>query len=301
LARFRFRVSEDESGQRLDRALSGRPEVASRGLAEQLIATGAALVGGERRAKSYRLAAGDVVDVRAPEPEPLRAEDIQITVVHEDESLLVVDKPAGMVVHPSGATQLGTLVHGLLALGARGGEDDRPGIVHRLDRDTSGLMLVARSEEAHRRLQNAIRRRDVERRYLALVLGEPRSRTGRIEAPIGRDRHNRTRHSLDTETPRNAVTWFETVESLVERTLLEVRLETGRTHQIRVHVEAIGLPISGDTVYGVAGDLGLERQFLHAHRLRFEHPLTGAELDISSALPPDLEAALERARVVGKL
>jgi 23S rRNA pseudouridine1911/1915/1917 synthase len=136
----------------------------------------------------------------------------------------------------------------------------------------------------------------VERRYLALVRGRPRSRTGRIDAPIGRDRDDRTRHSLDTQTPREAVTWFELLEQLPAHAYLEIRLETGRTHQIRVHLEAIELPVSGDPVYGVAGDLGLERQFLHAHRLRFAHPLTGEAIDVSSPLPPDLEAALERAR-----
>jgi 23S rRNA pseudouridine1911/1915/1917 synthase len=168
--------------------------------------------------------------------------------------------------------------------------------VHRLDRDTSGLLVVARSEEAYESLTRAIRDREVERRYLALVVGEPRSRTGRITAPIGRDRRDRTRRSLDTETPRDAVTWFELRERLGRRTLLEVRLETGRTHQIRVHLEAIGLPVSGDPVYGVAGDLDLGRQFLHAHRLRFTHPLTGETLDLSAPLPVDLEAALDRAR-----
>jgi 23S rRNA pseudouridine1911/1915/1917 synthase len=188
------------------------------------------------------------------------------------------------------------LAHGLLALGAAGGDPDRPGIVHRLDRDTSGLLVVARSEEAYESLTRAIRDREVERRYLAHVVGEPRSRTGRITAPIGRDRRDRTRRSLDTETPRDAVTWFELRERLGRRTLLEVRLETGRTHQIRVHLEAIGLPVSGDPVYGVAGDLDLGRQFLHAHRLRFTHPLTGETLDLSAPLPVDLEAALDRAR-----
>jgi 23S rRNA pseudouridine1911/1915/1917 synthase len=168
--------------------------------------------------------------------------------------------------------------------------------VHRLDRDTSGLLLVARSQEAYERLAQAIRERLVERRYLALVRGAPRSRTGRITAPIGRDRRDRTRHSLDTETPREAVTWFEVREHLGERTLLEIRLETGRTHQIRVHLEAIGLPVCGDPVYGVQHDLGLERQFLHAHRLAFEHPFTGVGIDLTSALPIDLDAALARAR-----
>ena len=158
------------------------------------------------------------------------------------------------------------------------------------------LLVVARSEEAHARLQELIRRRELERRYLALVRGRPQSRSGRIEAPIGRDRTDRTRHSLDTDTPRDAVTWFELVELLPEHTLLDVRLETGRTHQIRVHLEAIGLPVAGDPVYGAEGDLGLERQFLHAARLAFPHPVGGAPVEVESPLPDDLAAALERAR-----
>jgi 23S rRNA pseudouridine1911/1915/1917 synthase len=155
---------------------------------------------------------------------------------------------------------------------------------------------VARSDEAHERLTALIRERGVERRYLALVRGRPRSRTGRIEAPIGRDRRDRARMSLDTDTPRDAVTWFEVRELLDGRALLEVRLETGRTHQIRVHLAAIDLPVSGDPVYGVAGDLGLARQFLHAHRLTFRHPFTGADVDVESPLPAELERALETAR-----
>jgi 23S rRNA pseudouridine1911/1915/1917 synthase len=221
---------------------------------------------------------------------------LPLRLAYEDEHLLVVDKPAGVVVHPAGRAAPGTLAGALLPLGAAGGEEGRPGIVHRLDRDTSGLLLVARSEEAHRRLSRLIRRREVDRRYLALVRGAARSRTGRIDAPIGRDRRDRTRHSLDTATPRHAVTWFELLEQLPAHALLEARLETGRTHQIRVHLEAIELPVAGDPVYGVKGDLGLERQFLHAHRLRLVHPFTGDELDVSSPLPSDLEAALGRAR-----
>jgi 23S rRNA pseudouridine1911/1915/1917 synthase len=188
-------------------------------------------------------------------------------------------------------------VQGLLDHGAEGGDDDdRPGIVHRLDRGTSGLLVVARSEEAFVVLQELIRRRELERTYAALVRGTPQSASGRIEAPIGRDRRDRTRHSLDTPTPREAVTWFDVREALRDHALLDVRLETGRTHQIRVHLEAIGLPVSGDPVYGVAGDLGLGRQFLHAHRLRFTHPLTRADVDVSSELPADLVAALALAR-----
>jgi 23S rRNA pseudouridine1911/1915/1917 synthase len=188
-------------------------------------------------------------------------------------------------------------VHGLLEHGAEGGEDDdRPGIVHRLDRDTSGLLVVARSTESYELLQEMIRSRRVERTYAALVRGTPRSASGRIDAPIGRDRRDRTRHSLDTPTPRESVTWFDVRETMQEHALLDVRLETGRTHQIRVHLEAIGLPVSGDPVYGAAGDLGLERQFLHARRLVFTHPSTGAEIDVSSDLPAELSDALALAR-----
>ena len=251
---------------------------------------------GQRRPKSHRLAGGEELDVELPGERELQPIELSLDVAYEDEHLLVVDKPAGLVAHPAGHDERATLAHGLLALGAAGGDPERPGLVHRLDRDTSGLLVVARSEDAHARLTEAIRERRVERRYLALVFGAPRSRTGRIEAPIGRDRRDRTRRSLDTETPREAVTWFEVQEILGRRALLEVRLETGRTHQIRVHLEAIELPVCGDPVYGVGGDLALERQFLHAHRLRFDHPFTGASLDLVSPLPADLEAALGRAR-----
>ena len=294
MATLRFRAPEAE---RLDRALAGRPEVGSRGLAERLIADGAVLVDGESRSKSHRLAGGEDVRVELPaDAAPLVPEEMNLRVAWEDEHLLVVDKPAGIVVHPGAGHDTGTLVHGLLALDAAGGDEDRPGIVHRLDRDTSGLLVVARSDTAHERLQESIRRREVERRYSALVKGSPRSRSGRIEAPIGRDRIDRTRHSLDTPTPRDAATLFEVVELLGPRALLGVTLETGRTHQIRVHLEAIELPISGDPVYGVSGDLDLERQFLHAGRLAFDHPITDERIDVDSPLPEDLAAALERAR-----
>jgi 23S rRNA pseudouridine1911/1915/1917 synthase len=265
-------------------------------VAERLVSDGAVLVDGRRRAKSYRLAGGEELEVDLPVERALAPLELALRVVYEDDHLLVVDKPAGLVVHPSGADEHETLAHGLLGLGAAGGDPERPGIVHRLDRDTSGLLVVARSAEAFDRLSEEIRRRNVERRYLALVRGVPRSRTGRITAPIGRDRRDRTRHSVATDTPRDAVTWFEVRERVGERTLLEVRLETGRTHQIRVHLEAIELPVCGDPTYGVAGDLGLERQFLHAHRLRLAHPFTGEQLDPESPLPAELEAALQRAR-----
>ena len=258
---------------------------------------GAVLVDGERRPKSHRLEGGEELEVELPEEtKALEPSDEPLDVVFEDEHLLVIEKPAGLVVHPAPGHEGETLVHRLARLGAAGGDPERPGIVHRLDRDTSGLMLVARSAAVYARLVEEIRERRVERRYLALVRGAPRSRTGRIDAPIGRDRGDRTRRSLDTDTPREAVTWFELRERLGERSLLEARLETGRTHQVRVHLEAIALPVSGDPVYGAKGDLGLERQFLHAYALAFEHPLTGERLSFESPLPPDLAEALAHAR-----
>jgi 23S rRNA pseudouridine1911/1915/1917 synthase len=257
------------------------------------------LVEGVVRPKSHRLAGGEELELSLPASRPsgLEPEAMDLDVVWEDAHLLVVDKPAGLVVHPGAGHATGTLVHGLLALEAEGGEDpDRPGIVHRLDRDTSGLLVVARTDAAHRALQEAIRERRVTREYLALVRGRPRSRRGRIEAPIGRDRRDPTRMSLDTATPREAVTLFEVEELLPRHALLRVTLETGRTHQIRVHLAAVGLPVAGDPVYGVAGDLGLERQFLHAARLAFDHPVTGEPVDVRSPLPADLERALAEAR-----
>jgi 23S rRNA pseudouridine1911/1915/1917 synthase len=305
----RRRVADDAAGTRLDRYLAGLPEVGSRALAERLLADGSVLVDGRTRPKSHRLAGGEELELELPtaRPSAVAPEQVDLVVRYEDEHLLVVDKPAGVVVHPAPGHTTGTLVHGLLAAGAEGGDASRPGIVHRLDRDTSGLLVVARSPEAHARLQRLVRNRALEREYLALVVGRPRSRRGTIDAPIGRDRHDRLRRSLDTEAPREAVTHFEVEELLAHHALLRVRLETGRTHQIRVHLAAIDLPVAGDPVYGRASPaspgtlpasaLGLERQFLHAARLAFRHPVTGAPVDVSSPLPDDLAAALERARL----
>jgi 23S rRNA pseudouridine1911/1915/1917 synthase len=295
----RLRVPESAAGERLDRFLAALPEIGSRAVAERLVRAGGVLVDGRARSKSTRLAGGEELEFEAPGPvtSTLEPEEMELVVPYEDEHLLIVDKPAGLVVHPAPGHAQGTLVHGLLAYDVEGGDEpERPGIVHRLDRDTSGLMVVARSPDAHRRLQEMVQERKLTREYMALVAGRPRSRRGTIDAPIGRDRNDALRHSLDTDTPRDAVTHFEVEELLPRHALLRVRLETGRTHQIRVHLTAIDLPVAGDPLYGRDGDLGLERQFLHAARLAFPHPVTGAAVDISSPLPPDLEAALEAAR-----
>jgi 23S rRNA pseudouridine1911/1915/1917 synthase len=291
-------VPPDAAGARLDRYLATLDEVGSRAAAERLLAGKKVKVDGASRAKSHRLGGGETIELDPEErPSELVPEDVPLRIAWEDEHLLVVDKPAGVVVHPSAGHSSGTLVHGLLGHAVAGGEEpERPGIVHRLDRDTSGLLIVAKSDAAHRLLQESIRRREVVREYVALVRGRPRSRAGTVEAPIGRDRHDPTRHSLDTATPREATTHFEVRELLRSHALLEVRLETGRTHQIRVHLAAIDLPVSGDSVYGVPGDLGLDRQFLHAARVAFPHPITGERIEVDSPLPEDLAAALEGAR-----
>jgi 23S rRNA pseudouridine1911/1915/1917 synthase len=212
--------------------------------------------------------------------------------VWEDEHLLVVDKPAGLVVHPGAGHAGDTLVDALRGEVA-GGDPERPGVVHRLDRDTSGLIALARSEEAYRRLTELVRARALERTYLALVGGRPRSREGRIEAAIGRDRHDPTRISLDTGTPRDAVTHFAVERLWPGHALLRVRLETGRMHQIRVHLAAIDLPVAGDPVYGTPDPL-LGRQFLHAAELAFPHPFDGTQVEARSELPADLQAYLAR-------
>jgi 23S rRNA pseudouridine1911/1915/1917 synthase len=282
---------------RLDRWLATLPEVGSRAAAGRLLGAGAVHVDAAVQGKSHKLAGGEHVELEVPEEVAAPPVEVpELTIVYGDDHLLVVDKPAGVVVHPARGHAQGTLAHALALAGAEGGPEERPGIVHRLDRDTSGLLVVARSHEAHGKLQRQVKRRELLREYLALVVGKPQSRSGTIEAAIGRDRRDRLRHSLDTDSPRAAVTHFELEELLDGYTLLRVRLETGRTHQIRVHLEAIELPVAGDRTYGKPGVLGLERQFLHAARLAFAHPITGEDVDVSSPLPPDLAAALETAR-----
>jgi 23S rRNA pseudouridine1911/1915/1917 synthase len=287
------RVPDDAAGSRLDAFVA--THVGSRAAAERVIEAGVR-VDGVERAKSWRLQGGEDVQFDAPaEPMPPQREELELNVAYEDEHLLVIDKPGGVVVHPAPGHASGTLVHGLVGVSG-GGEEERRGIVHRLDRDTSGLLVVAKTEQAYARLQAMVRDRALERDYLALARGRPRSLRGRIEAPIGRDRTDPLRRSLDTDSPRDAVTHFEVVELLAEHALLRVRLETGRTHQVRVHLAAIDLPVAGDPLYGVKGDLGLTRQFLHAARLAFAHPLTGVAIACESPLPADLESALGRAR-----
>ncbi|MGP0048897.1 MAG: RluA family pseudouridine synthase [Solirubrobacteraceae bacterium] len=296
--RLQLAVPEEAAGERLDRFLSG--PLRSRARAQALIDAGRVRVDGRPRPKRHAVRPGELITVeddaeaaKAAQAAPGAA--APYAVAYEDEHLLIVDKPAGVVVHPARGHATGTLSQAL-ADRAAGGEDPwRAGIVHRLDRDTSGLLVVAKSDDVHRALKRLLARRRLRREYLALVSGHPQARTGTIDAPIGRDRHDRVLMSIDTDDPREARTHFEIERPLPAATLLRVTLETGRTHQIRVHLSAIGHPVCGDPQYGVAGEYGLARQFLHAARLAFAHPVTGTELDCRSSLPADLEAALRAA------
>jgi 23S rRNA pseudouridine1911/1915/1917 synthase len=219
-------------------------------------------------------------------------------IVHMDDDLAVIEKPAGLVVHSAPSHKGETLVDVLDGI-AGGGEGGRPGIVHRLDKDTSGLMIVARNDDSHRALARMVKAREVGRGYTALVEGHLDSRSGTIDAPLGRHRRRRTQRAVKGASSREARTHFEVIETLAADTLVHARLETGRTHQIRVHFAAIGHPVAGDPEYGSRGRHRLERQFLHSSRLNFTHPRTGEQLEFTSDLPKDLSAALELARLPG--
>jgi 23S rRNA pseudouridine1911/1915/1917 synthase len=295
----RLEVPPGAAGTRLDVFLASA--AGSRAQAQHLIDAGRVRVDGARARKRHLVRVGEVVEIE-PGADVAAAERpaAPFSVAYEDEHLLVVDKPAGVVVHPARGHWTGTLAQALAGHGAAGGEEGRAGIVHRLDRDTSGLLVVARNEAVHRALKELLATRRLHREYSALVDGHPSARTGTVDAPIGRDRRDRLLVSLDSDVPREARTHFEVVELLPHCALLKVSLETGRTHQIRVHMAAIGHPVCGDPQYGTTGLYGLRRQFLHAARLAFEHPVTGASVDTTSELPDDLRVALEAAASEGR-
>ena len=293
-------VIEADSDVRLDQLVAARADL-SRTQAATLIAGGFVEVDGRREKAAYRPAAGDVVTVRVPPPASREVvpQDIPLHVVWEDDQLLVIDKPAGMVVHPAPGHWEGTLVNALVgrggSLSALGGAD-RPGLVHRLDRDTSGLLLVARTERAHRILGAALADRRIIRRYAAMCWGHVDADRFEVDRPIARDPHNRQRMAI-VPGGKPARTSFTRLARFDAVDLLRAHLHTGRTHQIRVHLAHLGHPVVGDDVYGGGGGrrlVGLppRRHFLHAARLAFRHPVTGAELDFRSPLPPDLASAL---------
>ncbi len=307
-------VVPDEAGHRLDVLVASRLEI-SRSRAERLIEEGRVTVNGKVPKKRHRPDVGDRVVVRVPPPETstVEAEPIDLDVVHEDADVLVVNKPAGLVVHPAPGNRSGTLVNALLHrvrdLSGIGGVL-RPGIVHRLDRDTSGLMVVAKNDTAHRGLSEALKRREVRRRYLVAAWGHLSSEGVTVDAPIARSSTDRKRMAI-IDAGRPAVTHFRPLERWRAAELITAQLETGRTHQIRVHLRHIGHPVVGDETYGRSGEKGISgsarawatelarrtpRQFLHATELSFEHPRTGEPMRFEAPLPPDLSAVAEWAR-----
>jgi 23S rRNA pseudouridine1911/1915/1917 synthase len=313
--RHRLEVTEADSSERLDVWIASRLPVLSRSRAAQLIAEQRVLIDGRPARKSHRTVAGQIVEVDVPEAvaASVRAEALPLSIVFEDEDIVVLDKQAGMVVHPAPGHASGTLVNALLHhvpdLSGVGGVR-RPGIVHRLDKDTSGLMVVAKNDTAHRTLSAALKRREVRRRYLAVVWGHLREDSQVVDAAIGRSASDRKRMAVSAGG-RAARTHLRRLERWRAADLVQAELETGRTHQIRVHLASIGHPVVGDTVYGAGWERGIggadrgwarslakrvPRQFLHAAALEFSHPVTGRSMRFDSPLPADLAAAAEWAR-----
>ncbi len=300
--RLPLAASPADSGKRLDVFLQERLSEYSRSRLQQWVKDGRVRVNGAIGRSSYRLKGDETIDVEPAELPPLRAEpeEIPLSILYEDEDVIAVNKPAGMVVHAGAGAHSGTLVNALLhhfgALSQLGGEL-RPGIVHRLDRFTSGVLLVARNDAAHRRLAEQFAGRTVEKVYLALVHGNVKADQGRIEKPISRDPVRRVRMTARRAEGRSAITEYRVLRRFSGFALLEVRIKTGRTHQIRAHFSSIGHPVAGDRLYGaparVEGLPPLERFFLHAHRVRFGQPSTGVPITVEAPLAPELEAWLE--------
>ena len=297
-------VAEEMSGKRLDSVLAGMMPQYSRSFIQKLFENGSITVGGDPCSeKKRKAAAGDIVEITIPQPERLEveAEDIPLDIVYEYDELLVVDKPAGMVVHPAPGNHSGTLVNALMyhcgdALSSINGVI-RPGIVHRIDKDTSGLLMVAKTDRAHNALSAQLAEHSITRRYKAIVYSNIKEDEGTVDKPIGRDPGNRLRNAVVYTNSKNAVTHYRVLERFGGFTLVEAVLETGRTHQIRVHMAYIRHPLLGDTLYGPAKNrYGAKRQMLHAGVLGFVHPVTGEYMEFNSPLPQDFEDVLAKLR-----
>lgn len=291
----------EAGGERLDKVIPAHVPDLSRAMAQRLIKTGEVTVNGRPSKPSYRVQVSDEVVVRVPieMPAPVVPENIPLDVIYEDDALLVVNKPAGMVVHPAYGHASGTLVNAVLAHCpqiADVGGPDRAGVVHRLDKDTSGLILIAKDDVTRAALQRQFKRRQVAKTYLALVEGQMQPREGVVEAPVGRDKRQRKKMAV-VRSGREARTLYRAIEYFADHTLLEVRPHTGRTHQVRVHLAWLGYPIVGDAVYGRQRQRLLRsRHFLHAVRIRFSHPATSEEVEFEAPLPPELADVLNQLR-----
>jgi len=298
-----FITCKDEEGQRLDSFLSQKIDKYSRAYLQKVIDEDMAMVNGNVAKKKYRVKEGDEIELTIPEPRKinLKSQDIPLNIVYEDNCLIVVNKPAGMVVHPAVGNYDGTLVNALLGhcdcLSLINGEY-RPGIVHRIDKDTSGLLVVAKNEETHRGLAEQLKEHSVTRKYIGLVRGVIEEDEGTIDAPIGRHPVYRKKMAVVARNSKRAITHFKVLKRFSRYTLIEVRLETGRTHQIRVHMAYIGYPLAGDKVYGSTDkELGVKGQLLHAAVLGFEHPAKKEYMEFEAPLPEHFECALQRVRL----
>ena len=297
-----FVVSQEQVGQRLDRFLAATLDGYSRAMVQQMIADGGVQVNAKASKAGYMLREGDKIDVRkvlSEDTSTVRPTAMPLDIVYEDDDVLVINKEAGVVVHPAPGHADDTLVNALLARNPElqtVGEEQRPGIVHRLDRDTSGLIIVAKNTRALAALQEQMQLHEMVKRYLALVEGIVKPDKGSIDAPIGRDTGNRQQMTITTRESREARTHFRVLERFQRHTLLLLQLETGRTHQIRVHLKAIGHPVVGDATYGsgnVLKGVALHRQFLHAYQLEFKQPTTGKTVTLQAPLPTDLQNVLD--------
>ena len=312
-----YHVQEDQHGTRLDRFLIGTVEGVSRSYLQKLIRNGEVTVNNKAAKRpSYQLQQGDNVCLTLPAPRPLETlqpEQVSLDILHEDSHLIVLNKPAGMLVHPANGVSVGTLVNALLAhcsdLSGIGGVE-RPGIVHRLDKDTSGILVVAKTDVVHRRLSVQFERHSITRQYIAVVCGIPTETTGTIDAQIARSRRDRRRMTAVKTGGRGAVTHYEVIETFSKFALVQLTLETGRLHQIRVHLQHIGHPVVGDAIYGgeqrSLNDAGtvvlkqaltrLKRQALHARLLGFVHPATSENLTFSAPMPKDMQRVIDALR-----
>ncbi|MGM7701097.1 RluA family pseudouridine synthase [Pseudalkalibacillus sp. Hm43] len=296
-----IKVADSINRERIDKVISNEQEDASRTQVQQWIKEQRVKVNGELVKANYKCSAGDEIEIEIPEPEPLEVvpEQMSLDIIYEDQDLVVVNKPRGMVVHPAPGHLKGTLVNGLMAhCGDLSGINGvlRPGIVHRIDKDTSGLLVVAKNDKAHQHLGQQMKDKTTTRKYEAIVHGVIPHNKGTVDAPIGRDVHDRQKMAVTDKNSKDAVTHFNVIERFNKFTFVECILETGRTHQIRVHMHYIDFPVAGDPKYGPKKTLDISGQALHAKTLGFVHPRTGEEMEFTSELPEDMSTLLDELR-----